>query len=89
VARRLFPVLSNRIETPALLEGLVSQRAFGTKSGRGLHGDYDEQTIEALRERRILALVALAGVGERDALARAAGPTPAPRRSIDAGPGAV
>jgi 3-hydroxybutyryl-CoA dehydrogenase len=77
VARRLFPVLSNRTEPAALLERLVSQGALGTKSGRGLHGDYDEQTIEALRERRILALVALAGVGERQAVARAAEGEPA------------
>lgn len=62
VARRLFPVLSNASEPPTLLGRLVSQGALGTKTGRGLHGDYDESTIGDARERRIAALVALAAM---------------------------
>jgi 3-hydroxybutyryl-CoA dehydrogenase len=62
VARRLFPVLSNASEPPRLLERLVAQGALGTKSGSGLHGDYDESTIGEARERRIAALVALAAM---------------------------
>lgn len=64
VARRLLPVLSNASEPPALLERLVSRGALGTKTGRGLHGDYDETTIDDMRERRIAALVALAAIKE-------------------------
>jgi 3-hydroxybutyryl-CoA dehydrogenase len=64
VARRLFPSLSNASEPPTLLERLVSQGALGTKTGRGLHGDYDESTIGEARERRIAALVALAAMDE-------------------------
>jgi 3-hydroxybutyryl-CoA dehydrogenase len=67
VARRLFPLLSDRSDAPALLKSLVSEGALGTKTGRGLHGDYDERTIEAMRERRIAALVVLAGLGDQDA----------------------
>ena len=65
VARRLFRVLSNRTEPPELLERLVSQGALGTKSGRGLHGDYDEAAITAAQERRTTALVALAALDEQ------------------------
>jgi 3-hydroxybutyryl-CoA dehydrogenase len=64
VARRLFPLLSNSSEPPSLLERLVSRGALGTKTGRGLHGDYDETTTGAARERRISALVALAATDE-------------------------
>lgn len=67
VARRLFPLLSDRSDAPALLKSLVSEGALGTKTGRGLHGDYDERTIDAMRERRIAALVVLAGLGDQDA----------------------
>jgi len=62
VARRLFPVLSNHTGSPALLERLVEEGALGTKTGRGLHGVYDEAAIQEVRERRTAALVALAAL---------------------------
>lgn len=73
VARRLFPVLSNRTESPALLERLVSEGALGTKTGRGLYGGYDEATIQAARERRTAALVALAALDRSRSSPRSSG----------------
>jgi 3-hydroxybutyryl-CoA dehydrogenase len=64
VARRLFPVLSNDTEPPRLLAELVAEGALGTKSGRGLHGDYDEATVQRLVERRTAVLAAVASVSQ-------------------------
>lgn len=69
VARRLFPLLSNEVRPPELLERLVSEGALGTKSGRGLHGHYDEETIRQLVERRAAVLVAIASADDEQKLA--------------------
>ena len=60
VARRLFPSLAADTEPPQLLTQLVAEGALGAKSGRGLHGAYDEGTIRRLAERRIAVLLAVA-----------------------------
>jgi 3-hydroxybutyryl-CoA dehydrogenase len=60
VARRLFPSLATDEKPPELLAELVAKGALGVKSGRGLHGAYDEGTIRRLTERRIAVLLAVA-----------------------------
>lgn len=65
VASRLFPLLSNRSDPPALLQRLVSDGALGTKTGRGLYGEYDGAAIHALRERRMAALLAMSELAHR------------------------
>lgn len=66
VARRLFPLLSNETRPPELLERLVAEGALGTKSGRGLYGDYDEATVRRRVERRTAVLVAIASVNDKN-----------------------
>jgi hypothetical protein len=38
---------------------LVAEGHLGCKTGRGLYGNYDDETIEALRRRRAQVLLAL------------------------------
>jgi 3-hydroxybutyryl-CoA dehydrogenase len=65
VARRLFPELANTTEPPTSLVELVTKGALGCKSGRGLRGEYDEEDVRALQERRASVLLTLAGLRRR------------------------
>lgn len=65
VARRLLPTLANQTRPAAVLEQLLVEGALGTKSGRGLHGDYDTEAVERLVERRTEVLTAIANAKAR------------------------
>jgi 3-hydroxybutyryl-CoA dehydrogenase len=65
VARRLFPELSNAQGPPAGLGALVAEGSLGCKSGRGLHGEYGEEDIGRLVERRAGILNAIADARRR------------------------
>jgi 3-hydroxybutyryl-CoA dehydrogenase len=65
VAEQLFPDLDASTEPPADLRELVAQGALGCKSGRGLYGDYREDEITALIERRAAVLAELARLRDR------------------------
>jgi len=58
-ARNLFAELSRATEPPTRLELLVEDGALGSKSGRGLLGEYDQSRIDALSERRSRVLEGL------------------------------
>jgi 3-hydroxybutyryl-CoA dehydrogenase len=60
VAEQLFPDLDTSTEPPADVRELVAQGALGCKSGRGLYGDYLDDEITALVERRAAVLAGLA-----------------------------
>jgi 3-hydroxybutyryl-CoA dehydrogenase len=59
VARRLYPLLANDSEPARPAKDLVAGGHLGCKTGRGLYGDYDDEAIEALRQRRARVLIAL------------------------------
>jgi 3-hydroxybutyryl-CoA dehydrogenase len=59
VARRLYPLLANDREPAPPVTALVAEGHLGCKTGRGLYGNYDDETIEALRRRRAQVLLAL------------------------------
>ncbi|HEY1367375.1 MAG TPA: 3-hydroxyacyl-CoA dehydrogenase family protein [Gaiellaceae bacterium] len=52
VVEQLFPELDTSSEPPAALRELVAEGSLGVKSGRGIHGDYDDERAAALAERR-------------------------------------
>lgn len=60
VAEQLFPDLDASTDPPAEVRELVAQGALGCKSGRGLYGDYRDDEITALVERRAAVLAELA-----------------------------
>ena len=66
VARNLLPELSNAVEPPAFLDEATARGELGTKSGRGLLGDYAPEEIDAIatRRERVARAVAKARDGE-------------------------
>jgi 3-hydroxybutyryl-CoA dehydrogenase len=68
VASRLYPVLATDSEPARSATALVAAGNLGCKTGRGLYGAYDPDTVSALVARRtgvLLALERLAGEPER------------------------
>ena len=60
---QLFPAIESSGESPAIIAGMVERGDFGVKSGRGFY-EWDEEAVEALRQRVGKTLAAIDRLSE-------------------------